>query len=539
MLWAGRAVPAAAVAVALVLAIGAAASAAEARQLERPAKLSAQMSPPTIPAFCDELRRDGTTTTIAFLSRGVFERDDGTLNEAGIDARVDPGLECGLEVAVRVGPREGGGLSSLPPDIDHYAGLLTELAEYLDGRVRRYAIDNETASPAHWDGTAAQYFELVRRSAAAIRAGDPDAIVLDGTMASGAMSAVMVADLYSRGRPAEALALVQEMQANELGGGPPVTDMAGLAAFVNSPKTARMRSFFAAAVANQDAYDAFQLHYYGPWRGLVGMFDFVRKHGIEVPIEVWEVGRRFRDGRPFTERGHADDTARLLATAAGEGSAWSMLYSYLGNADNDMVGLLSFDGAVDHAARDSYRATVGALGGATSTRRLSLPGDAWGYRFRRDDGAIVAAWSEPGRTSGAGDELIRRASTAAVTTAGAERARHLRLGRLSLGATPKLIRPDLPLLDRVGGGGAAGRRLRVRVECPPASLGKRCRGVIVLSGGRRHPRAIGRRRFDVRRGASETVRVAVRGRGRPRRATAYTRPCRLAHGRCRSWTGLR
>lgn len=522
----------------LGLAGGPPAAAAPSMRLERPAKVAAEMNPPAIPAFCDELRRDGTTTTIAFLSRGVFERNDGTLNEAGIDARVDPGLQCGLEVAVRVGPKAGGGLSALPADIDHYARLLTELASYLGGRVRRYAIDNETASPAHWDGTAAQYFELVRRSATAIRAGDPDAIILDGTMASGAMSAVMVADLYARGRHADALALAQEMQANELGGGPPVTDMDELAAFVNSPKTARMQSFFAAAVANQNYYDAFQLHYYGPWRGLADMFDFAREHGIEVPIEAWEVGRRFLDGRPFSERGHADDTARMLATAAGEGSAWSMLYSYLGSAENDMFGLLSFDGSTDHEARYSYREAVAALSGATSARRLDLSGDAWGYRFAKPDGELVGAWSDPGRTIGIGDELIRRATTAAVTDGRDGHVRHVRLDRLALGGMPQYLRPDLPLLHQVGRAGLK-RRVRVRVECPTASRGRRCRGTVVLSRRSARPQPVGRHRFDLRRGAARTLRIRVRGRGRARRATAYARPCGLTHGRCRSWTRLR
>lgn len=412
------AVTAAAVAAAL---LAAPAAGAPVQSLGGGALLGAQIDPVSAPAFCDRLREDGSRAATVFLTRNVIERNDGSLNTTAIDNRIEPDRACGIEPAVRVRPTTAPDQDSYLPagaELDSYLNLLTGLSQYLGGRVNRYAIDNEAAAQTHFDGTAAEYFELLRRSAAALRAGDPDAEILDGTMASGNMSAVMVADLYEQGRFGEAIALAQQTQANELGGGPPVTDVDSLTAYVNDARVQRSIDFFAGAVANQDAFDAFQLHYYGPWRGLIDMVEFARARGITLPIEIWEVAHRYLDGRPFMEEDFAAETARLLITAAGEGSAFTVFSSYLGNDDNDAIGLFAFDGSTPHVARAAFRTVTTELTGATAAERLPVGGDAWGYRFERPGApAISAAWSDPSAQP-IGGELGIDATTALVTTAG-------------------------------------------------------------------------------------------------------------------------
>lgn len=513
--------------------------------------LGAQIDPVSAAAFCDRLREDGSKAVSVFLSRGLIERHNGTLNTAAIDSRVETDRACGLEVAVRVKPTTSPEQDSFLPtgaELSEYTSLLTQLAQYLDGRVERYAIDNEAAAEAHFAGTAADYFELVRVSAAAISAGDPDAEILDGTMASGNMTAVIVSDLYGEGRYDEAMALAQETQANELGGGAPVTDRASLTAYVNSARVQRSVAFFQAAVANQSSYDAFQLHYYGPWRSLINMYDYVRSHGIMLPIETWEVAHRYRDGRPFVESEHADESARLLVTAAGEGSQFTIFTSYRGSEPNDDVGLYAFDATTPHDALHTYRTVVVELSGATSAMRLQLPGDAWGYRFERlGDDDVVAAWADPGPAS-IGSELGIDASTAALTTAGVDGAKHVRLSKLTVDGTPVFAEPDLVELERIGK--RSRKRVKLRLSCPALSPRPRCAGKVKItralskkrgkSGAGKRQQALGKKSFRLRRGASKRLKIRFNQRGLPGQAIAKTKHCTVkGKGGCRSWTDLR
>jgi len=529
-----------------------AAAAPPAQPLGGGALLGAQIDPLSAPAFCERLREDGARAATVFLTRGVIERNDGSLNTTAIDNRVEPDRACGIEPAVRVRPTDDPDEDSYLPtgvELDSYLNLLTELASYLDGRVSRYAIDNEAAAQTHFNGSAADYFELVRRSAAALRAGDPDAEILDGTMASGNMSAVMVADLYAQGRFGEAIALAQQTQANELGGGPPVTDMASLTAYVNDARVQRSIAFFAGAVANQDVYDALQLHYYGPWRGLIDMVEFARAHGVTLPIEIWEVAHRYLDGRPFSEDDFAAETARLLLSAAGEGSAFTVFSSYLGNEDNDAIGLFAFDGTTPHLARAAFRTVTTELTGATAATRLGVGGDAWGYRFERPDGSTVtAAWSDPSALA-IGGELGIEATTALVTPVGGTPA-HVRLAKLRVGPTPIFAAPDLVELARRGK--RSRKQLKLTLSCPPASPRPSCTGRVkvtraprksgesVRRGKRKRPQVLGKGRFQVAAGTSEKLRIRFRRHGRAGEAVAKTKRCSVGgKGGCRSWLELR
>lgn len=537
-------------AAALIAAPGA--GAAEPRPIEAGARFGAQIDPVTAPALCERLREDGAAAATVFLTRGVIERNDGSLNTAAIDNRVEPDLACGVEPGVRVRPTTAPEQDSYLPagvELDEYLSLLTQLARHLDGRVSRYAIDNEAASQAHFDGTSGEYFELLRRSAAAIRAGDPGAEVLDGAMASGAMTAVMVADLYGQGRYGEAIALAQETQANELGGGAPVTGLDSLTAYVNDARVQRAIAFFAGAVANQDAYDAFQLHYYGPWRGQIEMLEYVRTHGITLPIETWEVAHRYKDGRPFVEGDFAAETARLLISAAGEGSAFTVFSSYLGKAENDAIGLFSFDAATPHLARFAFRTVSAELSGATAATPLDVGGDAWGYRFERPGaGPVAAAWADPGPAR-IGDELGIEATTALVTPVGGMAA-HVRLSELRVGPTPVFAEPDLVTLERRGKRSRS--RLKLRLSCPAVSARPSCAGELKVlralskreqrapRGKRPAPTVLGRAHFRLTRGATERLRIRFQRRGVAAEAIARARRCAVpGGGGCESRLELR
>lgn len=508
------------------------------------ARFGAQIDPVTAPAFCERLRADDSTATTQFLSRGIMETDAGTLNYAGIDSRVNAVTDCGIEIGLRLGTGVGAADPALPADLAHYTDLLTQLATYLKGRVDTFAIENETAAPGHWPGSAESYFQLVDAASAALHAGNPDASVLDGTMASGSMTAVMVGDLYDQGRYEEAIALAQETQANELGGGAPVTDLPSLTAYVSSDKVVRFVHFFDLLVANQSQIDAMQLHYYGPWRGLPDMFDYVRSHGITIPIEAWELNHRYKDGRPFVEQEHADEVARLIITAAGEGSGFTVFSSYLGNSDNDAVGLLDFTGSTDHQARFTFGSVAEELTGATSATRLELPDPAWGYRFERPEGNLVAVWAEPTAAT-VGDQLGINSTTAAVSTAGVVGVRHVRLDRFDATATPQFVEADQPMLESTGN--RSRKAVRLQITCPQASPTANCAGKVKLfkgrGGNRKRVRTAAKSLYRVALSETKRIKVPIARRHgeypKPTRATAAAKSCKVSgKGGCESWTDL-
>ncbi len=71
-----------------------------------------------------------------------------------------------------------------PKNLDDWARFVGALATALraDSSVRSYEIYNEENVPLWWDGTAAEYAQVLHRGADAVRRSDPDAAVLLGGM---------------------------------------------------------------------------------------------------------------------------------------------------------------------------------------------------------------------------------------------------------------------------------------------------------------------------------------------------------------------
>lgn len=167
----------------------------------------------------------------------------------------------------------------------------------------------------------------------AIREADPDAMVLNSGVSMGGLGVVRADQLYRAGDIDGAIAQVEQIVREAAGIRPPderrvPTNQAGLEAYLATPSARRHVRFFELEVAHQHLYDAFQIHYYGPADGLAPIVDAVRAGGITLPIEAWELGRRYRGQVPFTEETHAAEVVQLLTTAAGEGLTNNVLVRF-------------------------------------------------------------------------------------------------------------------------------------------------------------------------------------------------------------------
>lgn len=507
--------------------------------------VGAQVDPATVIASCPSVRPDTIQTTVLAYNRGRLETAGGAPNFTGVDRDIDAELACGITPLLRLRVGSGDNPDTYPADPGAYAALLTALAAHERGRVERFAIENEVNAPSHWSDTVEAYFALVNLASRAIHAGNPDAIVLDSTFASGGITAVRVNELYQSGDRAGALALLQEDQVNELGGGPKAKTEADVATYLADPKVQKFLRFFDAMLANQNLFDAFQLHYYGPSQHLPAIIDMLRRHGMTKPIETWELNHRYLDGRQFDEEDFANEATRLFATAIGEGSRVTVFSRYADRAENGAIGLTDIAGG-SHAVRFAFRTVVRLLGGAQASGPLILPGGAFGYAFERPSGPVAAFWALNGAPV-VGRRLGIAATSAAVTGNQATRPHQVRLASLAAGPSPQFAEPDLPVLERVAARRVhrparprpRGRRIFIRVACPEASPFTRCAGVLRVPGrtGRKRVR-LGSRAIALSRGRSHVYSVRLLGRGRPSAAVADSRPCPGGLRPCRSWVHL-
>ena len=162
------------------------------------------------------------------------------------------------------------------------------------------------------------------------------------------------------------------------------------------------------------------------------------------------------------ESEHAAEAARLLITAAGEGSGWTIYTNYFDKLDNMNYGLANA-AKTPRTAHGSFGAVSSGLSAARSATPLELSGAAHGYTFELGQGESPARWSESGGPR-VGRDLGIHASTAAVTSTADGAVRTSVWPTSWRHAGPVLVEPDLVVID------PAGRRSRTRVKlelrCP-------------------------------------------------------------------------
>lgn len=358
--------------------------------------ITAQTAAGTAVTQCALLRDARIRITPLWVNQGEVLRDD-SYDWSALDRELDGLAQCDIEAALHVQLRTS---RERPEQVDlaAYERFLRQLVTHLDGRVTRYSIENEPNSVKQWPGTPESYFELLALASRTIHEIDPKAVVQNGGVASASLALARVADLYRGGDMEAALTLAQQTLRESPSGGPDrrvPESPEELELLLATEDVRRAVAWVALEVANQDAYDVFQMHYYGPWQNLAPLIEWVRSQGIDKPIEAWELGRRYKGQTPFSDENHANEMVKLLTVAAGEGLRLNTWVRATDWDEKDLPGLFSPAGEI-HPAYGAFVVLAEQLEGAREPRRADLGPDVWAYQFTRDDGEVLVLWSESG-----------------------------------------------------------------------------------------------------------------------------------------------
>jgi hypothetical protein len=491
--------------------------------------------PPLLASNCERIKEDGGQTTVIGAVMTRIVKSPGVYDFSGVDAQVGAAIACGIDPAIRVFAEPSNSDDrGLPDDLDAYGAFFGALVGHMKGRVERFGVENEVIAPNHWKDTPAQYFQLLQVAADAAHAANPDAIILDSVSSSGGFSIIEARKQWLAGDLEGALATIQESQKNDLGGGPYLTSTDQVPAYLSVPKVLKMQEFYDQLVAHRDLIDALQLHYYGPASSLPSVVAMVRADGLDMPIEIWELGHRYLDGRPFEQAGQADESTRLIATAVGEGARYVVLQQYFDKLDNQMYGLIDGTGN-SRQARFAVRNTLSMLRDTTSAYRLRAGDGTDGYRFDRPGGWRRVLWSA-GADLKPGRKLAIRSTTVALTgnTGGTV---HVPVGSVVVGSSPQWLEPDMLEIWRQ----PAKRKgfVRVKVHCPTASPTRFCRGWIKVRGGKGKRKLVAARKYKLARGVTRVIEIRrkrTKAKAKVIFATPFSCPGKVRT--CRSWQNL-
>lgn len=350
---------------------------------------------------CAAWQRNAVAATLLWVRWGDVDKGDGTYDWTALDGLVDGLRACGLEPALHIQARQSQYRpSALPENLDAYRHFLTNLVTHLKGRVRRYSIENEAvAGTLMWADSPENYFLLLDEAYTAIKAADPEAIVLESGLSNAALGTLVAYSIYQSGRPQAALDLYRAVLADSGPRAParlPKT-VADLRAAFKLPLAQRAMAWMPLMKAHQASYDAVQIHYYGSWQNLPKVMQWLKGQGIDKPIEAWELAKHARDSATFDETVHAQESARLLVTAAGEGSRFSIFIRYLDWSATQLPGLVTSQGP--RPAETAFRVVAQRLNGFQAVERLDLGPSVWGYRFTGPEGELYALWTSSGQTT--------------------------------------------------------------------------------------------------------------------------------------------
>lgn len=360
------------------------------------AVLSAQVGPDLAARACSNLQQDGATATPLWISWGEVERRDGSRNWSELDDDIRKLRNCGVSIALHLQSQRPWMRTDTPPNAVEFARFASELAARYRGQIARYSIENEANAQVMWPYDPSLYFELLRVVRPAIKNADPAALVQHSGVSSGGLGWARTADLHAAGRRAEAVRAANDVLVNGTGSGPAmqVTD-AQLDALVASPDVQRQAAWVRLELQHQDLTDAFQVHSYGDANRLAELMRWLRAAGIKKPFEVWELAKRYGH-QPYSDTTHAAEVAKLMVTAVGEGSRYTIFVRYLDWPDKHLPGLVGVSGE-SLPARRPFRTVVAALTGATAASPLpeSVVG-ARGYHFSTPRGRVAALWTDQG-----------------------------------------------------------------------------------------------------------------------------------------------
>ncbi len=389
----------------------------------------AQVSPKEIGAVCSQAQELGVKATVVWIPWNILEPQKGNYRWDVLDNALGSLERCGItNFGIHFQSRSrwatvqapGGGdeqsPSSPPKDMDDYYQVLFDLATHLKGRVKRYSVENEASATWPSSSPIETYFQMLDTAYKAIKAADPDAIVMDSGTGSNGFGFLIADTLLKEGRDQEAVQFVNEYYINFPIGRKPIdmSSAADIQQFMTDPILQRVLEWMPMLFANQSR-DALQIHFYNGWQKLLPVIEWVRQQqqaaGVDRPIELWELGYGWQNPDTLDRTAQAQDTVKLLAIAAGEGSKFTIYWPLLDKVERRTPGLVYTNGEITPAGV-AYRVTVQMLAGSTSAQRVDLGNPAvWAYRFTRDGRDTYVVWG----TASATVSLPIEAATVTIT----------------------------------------------------------------------------------------------------------------------------
>jgi len=369
---------------------------------------------------------------------------------AVVDGAAAVGFEMNLKIRVgscwatgsRLDARGGKNktASLMPTDMAAYEQFVRAVVtRYAPKGVHRYAVENEVNGNGFWQSSPADYERLVRTAAAAIRASDPRAVVLDGGISATAYGAGVAQWLLDQGRTADAVAAWNAfyerrfaVRQEQL---PAAHDAATLRAALRADQPARNLSFLEAAfrLAAGRTIDAYQLHFYEPWGNVPALLAYLHARlPAGFPIESWETGIFWPKGDEQAVPGETVKLVSLLLAGGVRRVIWlPAAYDPNGRRDEEYrFGLFDPTGNPRPAATLFRDLAVAAAGAAVR----GVAGDGMGgVVLSRDARTVMAVWSDTaGHRAGplpAGSELL--GGDGGATPVG---------GTVELDGAPRLVR---------------------------------------------------------------------------------------------------
>lgn len=351
-----------------------------------------------------------------------IEAQQGTRDWSRVDQAVEQMTKVGFRPALKlrvgscwstggqVGPARGRRsktASALPTDLDAYRDFVrSAVARYAPRGVREYAVENEVNAVVFWQGSTAEYQELVKLAALTVHAADRTARVLDGGISSTGYGVAIAQRLLDAGHEADAVAAYQRWyarRATRQRDFPSISDGAGLRRALGGEVARRDLEFLTATadLARTGVIDAVQVHFYERWDNVPALLDHLRLTlPASTPVEAWEVGQYWTDG-PTDAAVHANEAAKTLALLLGGGVrpvVWLPAAHDPGGRRSSETrwGLFDEGGTVRPAA---LVFTAVAKAGGRSARAVAAGGIA-GVAVGGADHSLLVVWSDRGANLG-------------------------------------------------------------------------------------------------------------------------------------------
>lgn len=292
--------------------------------------------------------------------------------------------------------------SGVPRSEKEYVDFVSEaVRRYSPRGVRVWAVENEVNSPTFWSGTPAQYEDLVATAAGAVRAVQPDAVIVDAGLSSTSYGVGIAQRLIDDGDEDAAVEAWNSYYSRRFGTrGDQLTQVAGadeLRAALGGEQQRRNAEYLASTsrLLDQGVVDVRQVHFYED-AAAAGLFiDYLNATTpANTPIELWELGSFVR-GAELSQEEQVADLAEKMATFLGAGMQKVLWLPLIPNpegrnADEPRSGLLDADATVRPLGEVYARFAADAR---AARAEPVAEGDICGVAFTRQGKTVAYVWS--------------------------------------------------------------------------------------------------------------------------------------------------